>query len=57
MEIKEKIKDIIYREQVAFSNEIYDNEDLTQEQCGLLDNIIENFCNKLELLIEEEIEV
>lgn len=53
MNIKEQIKDLIYREQQTFSNEIYDIEELTEEQCELLEKYNEEFCEKLQLLIDE----
>ena len=53
MKTKELIKDLIFWEQQVFSEENYNNEELTRQECELLDKYIESFCNKLELLIEE----
>ena len=51
--MKETIKDIIFREQTSFCNEIYDNEELTQKECELLDHTVANFSDKVQQIIDE----
>lgn len=56
---KEEIKDLIYRVENEFNNELdfdydYNGRELTDDDLNMIENAITNFSNKLELCVDDE---
>lgn len=51
----EKVKDILYRFKAEFDNEIYDNEDITQDQIDVADKVLEQYMDKVTDALEDEV--
>lgn len=56
---KEEVKDLIYRVENEFNNELdydydYNGGELTDDDLNMIENAITNFSNKLELCVDDE---
>ena len=59
---KEEIKDLIYRVQNEFDNELdydydYNGRELTDDDLNMIQNAVDNFANKLNLCLDDEIDL
>ena len=56
---KEEVKDLIYRVENEFNNELdfdydYNGRELTDDDLNMIENAITNFSNKLQLCVDDE---